>query len=634
MSSKFNEAIISKMKATFGDKGLIISSRINDLIDQKYPSVQDILQFYDLLVKPNCPITNEALKNNYLSCVLYYHSLYNLQSKKTFAMIEDKLKTNCNLNENTFFLLCNIIEFEDKYKTSQNFDKYKQLLNVLNRFQNQISSTHNLLYIYYKAVLYFLLQDYQECERETIKLVSELFEIEDENKTKKYLEISNKILTLKLKKECLSTNQGLINEYQHLLIDLSPIFQKNKNVIFSVKIFNSLADVYINKLQLKDSEQVLNKGIKLLNDAQTGAPSNVINQLFIILNLKLIYTYSLKNDADNYYNAINNLSEIIQNNCRYSNETLNQFMVNSYLMDIDNNFYQKEKNEKFLSSFTQTFFTSGQVQSYLKKYIPNVEVIYNNLFVLNYRNPFKDEFINKTKWYLQQIKEQKSDILCCNANFQINVVNIFIYLYNWISSLTYSYIADAQNKNAFKREIINLISYLVNYIHKYHSKIPSIKNNLVRKLLVSLYAVFLSLHEEKFEDFITYYNNGFISHLGLSKKEKEITGLVSKAIADNHFGKCDYQIALNLYELSLKHLDKKDEYRQGVVNYNIGICYFFLKDNKKASDFLKKSLDIFTQLRDNFLPEVDNLSKIFSIEFYEKKIENINQIFKLCCSQR
>ena len=627
MSSKFDETIISKMKATFGDKGLIISSRINDLIDQKYPSRQDILQFYDLLLKQNCPITNEAVKNNYLSCVLYYDSLFRLQSKKTFAMIEDKLKTNCNLNENTFFLLCNIIEFEDKYKTSQNIDKYKQLLNVLNRFQNQISSTHNLIYIYYKAVLYFLLQDYQECERETIKLVSELFEIEGENNTKKYLEISNKILTLKLKKECLSKNQGLINEYQHLLIDLSTVFQKNKNVIFLVKIFNSLADVYINKLQLKDSEQVLKKGIKLLDEAQTGA-------LFIILNLKLIYTYSLKNDADNYYNAINNLSEIIKNNCRYNNETLNQFMVNSYLMDIDNNFYTKEKNEKLLSSFTQTFFTSGQVHSYLKKYIPNVEVIYNNLFVLNYRNPLKDEFINKTKWYFQQIKEQKSEILCCNANFQTNVVNIFIYLYNRICLLIYFYIVDAQNKNAIKKDIINLISYLVNYIHEYHSKIPSIKNNLVRKLLVSLYAVFLSLHEENFEDFIKYYNNSFISHLGLSKKEKEITGLVSKAIADNHFGKCDYQMALNLYEISLKHLDKKDEYRQGVVNYNIGICYFFLKDNKKASNFLKKSLDIFTQLRDNFLPEVDNLSKIFSIEFYEKKIENINQIFKLCCSQR
>ena len=627
MSSKFDETIISKMKATFGDKGLIISSRINDLIDQKYPSRQDILQFYDLLLKQNCPITNEAVKNNYLSCVLYYDSLFRLQSKKTFAMIEDKLKTNCNLNENTFFLLCNIIEFEDKYKTSQNIDKYKQLLNVLNRFQNQISSTHNLIYIYYKAVLYFLLQDYQECERETIKLVSELFEIEGENNTKKYLEISNKILTLKLKKECLSKNQGVINEYQHLLIDLSTVFQKNKNVIFLVKIFNSLADVYINKLQLKDSEQVLKKGIKLLDEAQTGA-------LFIILNLKLIYTYSLKNDADNYYNAINNLSEIMKNNCRYNNETLNQFMVNSYLMDIDNNFYTKEKNEKLLSSFTQTFFTSGQVHSYLKKYIPNVEVIYNNLFVLNYRNPLKDEFINKTKWYFQQIKEQKSEILCCNANFQTNVVNIFIYLYNRICLLIYFYIVDAQNKNAIKKDIINLISYLVNYIHEYHSKIPSIKNNLVRKLLVSLYAVFLSLHEENFEDFIKYYNNSFISHLGLSKKEKEITGLVSKAIADNHFGKCDYQMALNLYEISLKYLDKKDEYRQGVVNYNIGICYFFLKDNKKASNFLKKSLDIFTQLRDNFLPEVDNLSKIFSIEFYEKKIENINQIFKLCCSQR
>ena len=160
---------------------------------------------------------------------------------------------------------------------------------------------------------------------------------------------------------------------------------------------------------------------------------------------------------------------------------------------------------------------------------------------------------------------------------------------------------------------------------------PCLSTPLVRKMLVTLYSVYLSLCDvASFSKFINFYNNLFIGYLGITDKDKGAGGLIYKSRGDYYFHKNNYKDALNCYKKSLDLLGNCEEkYRKSVIMFNIGICYLMTKSKQQAKKFLEDCLNKFKQYKSELDYNFNGLSKIVSVEFYDHKIKIVEDVLKL-----
>ena len=639
MSAKF--PMYNTMINIFGKEALIINSRAHDFIGDRVITTKEISQFSRLLSDPSSPITDPITRINYIACILYYQTSFKPQVKKDFLNIELKLKDDCEINEANLFLIFNIVEFENKYMSSKedvaNSDqhKYEKLLKNINRFQNKINGyDYFLLLLYYRALLYFMLKRYTDCENETTSLVIALCDYQSNN-TKNglitFLEFANRLLTLRLKKVSVLKDSKNLNEFENLLYDIYNDIGK-KSVLFAIKVGNYLADICLKKLDFKKCIEILNKNVALFDEIRNRQSLEIGKKLYEILLSLFIYCFSLENKVNEYIEAVERLSNFNIGENKPILNLLNTFLINSYLMDNDKNVINKEKMMEKINTFRLYFFESKQSPTYVKLYIPNVEVIYNNLFVLNHTNPLGSEFKKLVTSYSEKIQKKDPNILCGDPNDQTKIVNIYICIYNYISYHTYLYLNEkSEMKNKYKNTILNQTSYLVNYIHKYHINMPCLSTPLVRKMLVTLYSVYLSLCDvASFSKFINFYNNLFIGYLGITDKDKGAGGLIYKSRGDYYFYKNNYKDALNCYKKSLDLLGNFEEkYRKSVIMFNIGICYLMTKSKQQAKKFLEDCLNKFKQYKSELDYNFNGLSKIVSVEFYDHKIKIVENVLKL-----
>lgn len=290
MSAKF--PMYNTMINIFGKEALIINSRAHDFIGDRVITTKEMSQFSRLLSDPSCPITDPITRINYIACILYYQTSLKPQAKKDFLNIELKLKDDCEINETNLFLIFNIVEFENKYMSSKedvaNSDqhKYEKLLKNINRFQNKINGyDYFLLLLYYRALLYFMLKRYTDCENETTSLVIALCDYQSNN-TKNglitFLEFANRLLTLRLKKVSVLKDSKNLNEFENLLYDIYNDIGK-KSVLFAIKVGNYLADICIKKLDFKKCIEILNKNVALFDEIRNKQSLEIGKKLYEIL---------------------------------------------------------------------------------------------------------------------------------------------------------------------------------------------------------------------------------------------------------------------------------------------------------------------------------------------------------------
>ena len=159
----------------------------------------------------------------------------------------------------------------------------------------------------------------------------------------------------------------------------------------------------------------------------------------------------------------------------------------------------------------------------------------------------------------------------------------------------------------------------------------TLKVPLVMNLVITLYAIYLDLVDDKsFDKVVEVYKKQFSVNLEVTSDYKGANGLIEKAIADNYFKQNKYEDALKHYKDSVMLFGNvEEEYRSGIVAFNMGICYLMLNNKKEAVTCLNKSLEVFTKLKDNLGSGVEVISKRCNVEFYEKKIKHVNDVLEM-----
>ena len=150
-------------------------------------------------------------------------------------------------------------------------------------------------------------------------------------------------------------------------------------------------------------------------------------------------------------------------------------------------------------------------------------------------------------------------------------------------------------------------------------------------LVITLYSIYLELIDNKsFDNTVDIYKKQFAVNLGVPSDFKGANGLIEKAIADNYFKQNKYEDALKHYKDSVMLFGNvEEEYRTGIVAFNMGICYLMLNNKKEAVTYLDKSLEVFMKLKDNLGSGVEVISKRCDMEFYEKKIKHVNDVLEM-----
>ena len=136
---------LQKLQETFfGKEALIIKARRLELLDNKIIELKDLQNCFISLNNASTSFDNPIQKLNVFSCLLYYKLVHNNQSKNYFDFVKNKLQPECEINQTNLFLICNIIEFEDRNKPSHQEvlnastkQFYDSLLTNLTRFENK-----------------------------------------------------------------------------------------------------------------------------------------------------------------------------------------------------------------------------------------------------------------------------------------------------------------------------------------------------------------------------------------------------------------------------------------------------------------------------------------------------------------
>ena len=634
---------LQKLQETFfGKEALIIKARRLELLDNKIIELKDLQNCFISLNNASTSFDNPIQKLNVFSCLLYYKFVHNNQSKNYFDFVKNKLQPECEINQTNLFLICNIIEFEDRNKPSLHQDVlnastkqfYDALLKNLTRFENKVGQ-YNILVSYYKALLHFMLQNVKNCEEQIKEVNKEIKKLERSNplNSSSILEILTRLLIIRLcKLRNLIQNESLVN-FEKEIISLMSDFEM-KQPILAFKLGNYLVNFYIKKLDLEKCEALLKRlSFLITKHIKHRQNDKIARNLYITLLYKFIFCFSLQNNTSNYTTKAEELNDVIISEKQNHLKILYTFIYNTYMLDTDKNGLQKEKIEEQINTFKSCFINLNKSSTFAEFFLPNFHIIYNNLFAMNHDNPSSDKFKKIVSSYINKIQNGDKNILCGDNTNQHDIVNIYIYIYNLISYYINQYLSEKDEtvKNKFKKQITNTIASLLSYINSFHKSMLTLKVPLVMNLVITLYAIYLDLIDNKsFDKVVEIYKKQFLVNLEVTSDYKGANGLIEKAIADNYFKQNKYEDALKHYKDSVMLFGNvEEEYRTGIVAFNMGICYLMLNNKKEAVTYLDKSLEVFMKLKDNLGSGVEVISKRCDMEFYEKKIKHVNDVLEM-----
>lgn len=624
----------------FGKEALIIKARRKELLENHIIDSRDIKKCLMSLNDPSEALEDPIQKLNVFSCLLYYQCVCFGESKKHFAFVERKLQPNCEINQTNLFLICNIIEFEDRYKpvsrdsstSPAHQDLYETLLSNLSRFEKQVPQ-YNVLVSYYKALLYLLLRRVQECDAQIVKAKEEIRKLgKADSLNPAFLEILSSLLKIRLYKlKCFLNKESSSSFEKEIWILFSTL--ELKQPLLAFKLGNYLANYYLKKLDLEQCVGILQKLSMLIKNAKYKLSEKVARSLSITLIYKFIFCFSFQNKLPEYTAAIERLNEVIVSERQSHLKILYSFLYNSYTLDTDKNALQKEKLTDQVNTFKSCFLNLSKSSTFAEFFLPNFDIIYNNLFALSHTESAYESFKKRVASYIDKIQKGDESVLCGDHNDQYDIANIYIYIYNLISYYVNQYLSeqDATAKSKFKNQITNTIASLLSYINSFHKSMASLKTPLVMNLVITLYSIYLELIDnDSFDKVVDIYKKQFSGNLGVPSDYKGANGLIEKAIADNYFKQNKYQEALDRYKECLGLFGNvEEEYRTGTVRFNMGICYLMLNNKADAVTQLEQSLAVFTNLRDNLVSGIDVISKRCDAKFYETKIQHVNDVLEM-----
>ena len=600
--------IISKMTTHFSEIGSILYSKAYDFFKKDPISTEEIETYYDLLCSDEIISQNINRRNHQMCCLFYLskddNNYIDIFVEKYIGSIE---LNSLEINSENLIMVFNIIEF-DKIYLKSNYSSFEFLYTMQKKFANFETDYQNyIIYKYYRGYLKFKLGDKTQANKEYLELLSEIQE--SDNIMMKYIKILNSLLKVQMNSVNLDRTRSEIYENIQFLEDLFTNMS-SLNKVISLKLGFELFSAYIeykeyNKCikHLLMMKKILKKDILRGSSLKNGidyylAIASRIGYIGVLLNDKVLIEKAIK--------KIKKALELIGKNTddKKINDLFQAYKFVISILEICLN--QKTENNILLLSkeFKRILLPDLKSNAYHNDIVnkDNKESIIINFKIID--NKYQDDIYNCSKSILEksykELKERKN----------VDTTNFIIFLsayHDKIYRYSERYIAskkDNGNKNTnanndYAAKIKKKFLIVEDIIEKYIDD-PFLQTEYAKILIIEIYSAYANiLFEEKDDNNLQKIIKNIMddqkSNLRRKLKiDKNISayGLWLKIKGDYYLRKKHYDAACASYKEALETLEKNHP-KIPLILFNYGCAFYFMKNTKKAIEYLQKSINSF-----------------------------------------
>ena len=600
--------IISKMTTHFSEIGSILYSKAYDFFKKDPISTEEIETYYDLLCSDEIISQNINRRNHQMCCLFYLskddNNYIDIFVEKYIGSIE---LNSLEINSENLIMVFNIIEF-DKIYLKSNYSSFEFLYTMQKKFANFETDYQNyIIYKYYRGYLKFKLGDKTQANKEYLELLSEVQE--SDNIMMKYIKILNSLLKVQMNSVNLDRTRSEIYENIQFLEDLFTNMS-SLNKVISLKLGFELFSAYIeykeyNKCikHLLMMKKILKKDILRGSSLKNGidyylAIASRIGYIGVLLNDKVLIEKAIK--------KIKKALELIGKNTddKKINDLFQAYKFVISILEICLN--QKTENNILLLSkeFKRILLPDLKSNAYHNDIVnkDNKESIIINFKIID--NEYQNDIHNCSKSILEksykELKERKN----------VDTTNFIIFLsayHDKIYRYSERYIAskkDNGNKNTnanndYAAKIKKKFLIVEDIIEKYIDD-PFLQTEYAKILIIEIYSAYANiLFEEKDDNNLQKIIKNIMddqkSNLRRKLKiDKNISayGLWLKIKGDYYLRKKHYDAACASYKEALETLEKNHP-KIPLILFNYGCAFYFMKNTKKAIEYLQKSINSF-----------------------------------------
>ena len=600
--------IISKMTTHFSEIGSILYSKAYDFFKKDPISTEEIETYYDLLCSDEIISQNINRRNHQMCCLFYLskddNNYIDIFVEKYIGSIE---LNSLEINSENLIMVFNIIEF-DKIYLKSNYSSFEFLYTMQKKFANFETDYQNyIIYKYYRGYLKFKLGDKTQANKEYLELLSEIQE--SDNIMMKYIKILNSLLKVQMNSVNLDRTRAEIYENIQFLEDLFTNMS-SLNKVISLKLGFELFSAYIeykeyNKCikHLLMMKKILKKDILRDSSLKNGidyylAIASRIGYIGVLLNDKVLIEKAIK--------KIKKALELIGKNTddKKINDLFQAYKFVISILEICLN--QKTENNILLLSkeFKRILLPDLKSNAYHNDIVnkDNKESIIINFKIID--NEYQNDIHNCSKSILEksykELKERKN----------VDTTNFIIFLsayHDKIYRYSERYIAskkDNGNKNTnanndYAAKIKKKFLIVEDIIEKYIDD-PFLQTEYAKILIIEIYSAYANiLFEEKDDNNLQKIIKNIMddqkSNLRRKLKiDKNISayGLWLKIKGDYYLRKKHYDAACASYKEALETLEKNHP-KIPLILFNYGCAFYFMKNTKKAIEYLQKSINSF-----------------------------------------
>ena len=600
--------IISKMTTHFSEIGSILYSKAYDFFKKDPISTEEIETYYDLLCSDEIISQNINRRNHQMCCLFYLskddNNYIDIFVEKYIGSIE---LNSLEINSENLIMVFNIIEF-DKIYLKSNYSSFEFLYTMQKKFANFETDYQNyIIYKYYRGYLKFKLGDKTQANKEYLELLSEVQE--SDNIMMKYIKILNSLLKVQMNSVNLDRTRAEIYENIQFLEDLFTNMS-SLNKVISLKLGFELFSAYIeykeyNKCikHLLMMKKILKKDILRGSSLKNGidyylAIASRIGYIGVLLNDKVLIEKAIK--------KIKKALELIGKNTddKKINDLFQAYKFVISILEICLN-QKTENNILHLSKeFKRILLPDLKSNAYHNDIVnkDNKESIIINFKIID--NKYQDDIYNCSKSILEksykELKERKN-VDTTNFIIFLSAFHDKIYRYSerYIASKKENGNKDTNANNDYAAKIKKKFLIVEDIIEKYIDD-PFLQTEYAKILIIEIYSAYANiLFEEKDDNNLQKIIKNIMddqkSNLRRKLKiDKNISayGLWLKIKGDYYLRKKHYDAACASYKEALETLEKNHP-KIPLILFNYGCAFYFMKNTKKAIEYLQKSINSF-----------------------------------------
>ena len=600
--------IISKMTTHFSEIGSILYSKAYDFFKKDPISTEEIETYYDLLCSDEIISQNINRRNHQMCCLFYLskddNNYIDIFVEKYIGSIE---LNSLEINSENLIMVFNIIEF-DKIYLKSNYSSFEFLYTMQKKFANFETDYQNyIIYKYYRGYLKFKLGDKTQANKEYLELLSEIQE--SDNIMMKYIKILNSLLKVQMNSVNLDRTRAEIYENIQFLEDLFTNMS-SLNKVISLKLGFELFSAYIeykeyNKCikHLLMMKKILKKDILQGSSLKNGidyylAIASRIGYIGVLLNDKVLIEKAIK--------KIKKALELIGKNTddKKINDLFQAYKFVISILEICLN-QKTENNILHLSKeFKRILLPDLKSNAYHNDIVnkDNKESIIINFKIID--NKYQDDIYNCSKSILEksykELKERKN-VDTTNFIIFLSAYHDKIYRYSerYIASKKENGNKNTNANNDYAAKIKESFLIVEDIIEKYIDD-PFLQTEYAKILIIEIYSAYANiLFEEKDDNNLQKIIKNIMddqkSNLRRKLKiDKNISayGLWLKIKGDYYLRKKHYDAACASYKEALETLEKNHP-KIPLILFNYGCAFYFMKNTKKAIEYLQKSINSF-----------------------------------------